>query len=73
MSRESKMHIFNTSSPASKTDRQWVPHTVLLCGREFHLGSDFLAAHPTKLNSLTDDIICKTCLKRHKRQQNGNK
>lgn len=59
--RESKIHIYDETSPASRTDPQWVPHTRLLCGREFHLGSDFLAVR-AKVN-VVGTVLCKKCKK----------
>lgn len=67
----SKYHILDKSTPPSRANPEWVPHTATLCGREFHLGSDFLAASPDKIHYLNEEIMCKICLRRNKGMKNG--
>ena len=58
----SKIHLFDTTTPASKSHRGWVPHTKTLCGKEVHLNSDFLTNKQYKKEF--DSITCKKCIKR---------
>jgi len=61
------MHVLNEFSPPSIVDPVWVPHTATLCGREFHLQSDFLVTHKSKMYIIAEEIVCKICLKKYKR------